>query len=96
MEVTDKLIEDLANLSRLNFTGPEKEEIKKDLEKMIAFVDKLNELDTTGVEPLLQVSDAINVYREDTLKGSMSRSAALDNAPGADENYFKVPKVIRK
>ena len=63
---------------------------------MIRFVDKLNEVDTTGVEPLLHMTDAMNVYREDIIKGSMPKAEALQNAPGADDNYFKVPKVIRK
>ena len=96
MEVTDKLVENLADLSRLSFSGAEKEGIKKDLEKMIAFIDKLNELDTTGVEPLLYVSDTINVYRDDTPQESMNRKEALANAPQTDDTYFMVPKVIRK
>ncbi len=96
MQVTDKLVENLANLSRLSFNEQEKEEIKKDLQKMISFVDKLNEVDTTGVEPLLHMTDAMNVYREDVVNGSMPKEEALRNAPGADGNYFKVPKVIRK
>lgn len=96
MQVTDELIENLANLSRLTFNEQEKEEIRKDLEKMIAFVDKLNEVDTTGVEPLLHMTSAMNVYREDVVKGSMPKEEALQNAPGADGSYFKVPKVIKK
>ena len=63
---------------------------------MIAFVEKLNELDTTGVEPLLHMSDEINVLRQDEIKGSISREDALKNAPLHDEQFFKVPKVIRK
>jgi len=63
---------------------------------MIAFVEKLNELDTTGVEPLLHMSDEVNVLREDEVKGSISREEALKNAPLHDEQFFKVPKVIRK
>ena len=63
---------------------------------MIAFVEKLNDLDTTGVEPLLHMSDEINVLRQDEIKGSISREDALKNAPLHDEQFFKVPKVIRK
>ena len=63
---------------------------------MIAFVEKLNELDTTGVEPLLHMSDEANVLREDEVKGSISREEALKNAPEHDEQFFKVPKVIRR
>jgi aspartyl-tRNA(Asn)/glutamyl-tRNA(Gln) amidotransferase subunit C len=57
---------------------------------------KLNELDTTGVEPLLHMSDEINVLREDEVKGSISREEALKAAPLHDEQFFKVPKVIRR
>jgi aspartyl-tRNA(Asn)/glutamyl-tRNA(Gln) amidotransferase subunit C len=96
MEVNDELVDKLAHLARLKFEDAEKEEIKNDLQKMIAFVEKLNELDTTGVEPLLHMSDEVNILREDEVKGSISREEALKNAPIHDEQFFKVPKVIRK
>ena len=96
MEVNDALIDKLAHLARLKFDASEKEEIKKDLQKMIAFVEKLNELDTTGVEPLLHMSDETNALREDEVKGSISREDALKSAPLHDKQFFKVPKVIRK
>ena len=96
MEVNDALIDKLAHLARLKFEASEKEEIKNDLQKMISFVEKLNELDTTAVEPLLHMTDEINVLREDEVKGSISRDEALKNAPMHDEQFFKVPKVIKK
>ena len=96
MEVNDALVDKLAHLSRLKFEAAEKEEIKNDLQKMIAFVEKLNELDTTGVEPLLHMTDEVNILREDEVKGSISREEAFKNAPLHDEKFFKVPKVIRK
>ena len=96
MEVNDALVDKLAHLSRLKFEAGEKEEIKNDLQKMIAFVDKLNDLDTTGVEPLMHMTDEVNILREDEVKGSISREDALKNAPVHDEQFFKVPKVIRK
>ena len=96
MEVNDNLINNLAQLARLEFNDAERDEIKNDLQKMIAFIDKLNELDTTGVEPLLHMSENINVLREDEVKGSISREDALKNAPLHDEQFFKVPKVIKK
>ena len=96
MEVNDTLVAKLANLARLNFDDAEKVAIKNDLQKMIHFVEKLNELDTTGVEPLLHMSDNINVLREDDVKGSISREAGLQNAAIHDELFFKVPKVIKK
>ena len=95
MEVNDELIENLAELACLEFSPGEKEEIKKDLERMIAFIDKLNELDTAGVEPQLHMSDEIDVLREDIAQGSVSRELALSNAPLTDGSYFKVPKVIK-
>jgi aspartyl-tRNA(Asn)/glutamyl-tRNA(Gln) amidotransferase subunit C len=96
MEVNDALIDKLANLAKLKFDAGEKEEIKNDLQKMIAFIEKLNELDTTGIAPLLHMTDEVNVLREDEIKGSMSRVEALRNAPLHDGQFFKVPKVIKK
>ena len=96
MEVNDALIDNLSNLARLEFNATEKEEIKKDLQRMIHFVEKLGELDTTGVEPLLHMSPETNVLREDLPQGSVSREEALSVAPATDGIYFKVPKVIRK
>ena len=96
MEVTDALVDNLANLSRLSFTETEKTEIKGDLQRMIAFVEKLQEVDTTGTAPLLHMTDAINVYREDAVKGSIPREDAMRNAPETDGTFFKVPKVIKK
>ena len=96
MEVTDELIDHLANLSRLSFKPEEKEAVRIDLEKMISFIEKLKEVDTTGVEPLLFMSDEVNVLREDVVEGSISQEEALQNAPVTDGKFFKVPKVIRK
>ncbi|MFM2145212.1 MAG: Asp-tRNA(Asn)/Glu-tRNA(Gln) amidotransferase subunit GatC [Bacteroidota bacterium] len=96
MEVTDKLIRDLALLSRLHFSDAEKESIKKELKQMIEFVDKLGEVDVEGIEPLMHLSDATNRLREDVVKGSVSREEALKNAPESDGIYFRVPKVINK
>jgi len=96
MEVNDALVEKLANLSMLHFDETEKASIKKDLERMISFVEKLNELDTTGVAPLLHLSENVNVLRDDEVKGSISRKEGLRNAALHDEQFFKVPKVIKK
>ena len=95
MEVNDAMIEKLAHLARLEFNDAEKEEIKHDLQRMIAFVEKLNELNLGGVEPLLHMSDEVNVLREDEVEGSIRREEALKNAPLHDELFFKVPKVIK-
>jgi aspartyl-tRNA(Asn)/glutamyl-tRNA(Gln) amidotransferase subunit C len=96
MEVNNALVEKLATLSRLKFDDAQKESIKNDLQSMIQFVEKLNELDTTGVKPLLHMSDNVNVLREDEIKGSIDRTEGLKNAPVKDAVFFKVPKVIKK
>jgi aspartyl-tRNA(Asn)/glutamyl-tRNA(Gln) amidotransferase subunit C len=95
MQVDDALIDNLSKLACLEFSAAEKKEIKKDLERMIGFVEKLSEVDTTGEEPLLHMSKASNVFREDVVMGSSARGEALRNAPSTDEVYFKVPKVIK-
>ncbi|MEO7531125.1 MAG: Asp-tRNA(Asn)/Glu-tRNA(Gln) amidotransferase subunit GatC [Sediminibacterium sp.] len=96
MKVDAKMVDNLAHLARLRFDDAEKESIRADLEKMVAFVETLQTLDTTGVSPLLHISDAANVLREDIVQGSISREEALLNSPIKDEAFFKVPKVIKK
>lgn len=96
MDVNNELIDKLANLSRLQFNDAEKEELKGDLQKMIHFVEKLNEVDTTGIQPVLHMSDRVNVLREDEVKDSIERGEGLKNAPHQDGTFFKVPKVIKK
>jgi aspartyl-tRNA(Asn)/glutamyl-tRNA(Gln) amidotransferase subunit C len=96
MEVTDALTDQLAHLARLQFNVTEKAEIKNDLQRMIAFVEKLDELNLEGIEPLLHMTEESNVLREDVVSGSISREEALRNAPGHDGQFFKVPKVIKK
>jgi aspartyl-tRNA(Asn)/glutamyl-tRNA(Gln) amidotransferase subunit C len=96
MQVNDALIDKLSRLSMLRFSDEEKEEIRADLEKMIGFVDKLKELDTTGVSPLLHMSQSVDALREDIPGEMLTREEAFRNAPGHDELYFKVPRVIKK
>ena len=96
MEVNDALINKLAHLSRLHISDEERKQLGEDLHKMIVFVEKLGELDLDEVQPLLHITDEVNSFREDEIKGSVSRDEALKNAPLHDNQYFKVPKVIRK
>lgn len=96
MQVDDALVDKLASLALLQFNEAEKEAIKGDLQKMIGFIDKLQELNTAGVEPLMHMSDAVNVLREDAPGAMLSREEALRNAPHHDGQYFQVPKVIKK
>lgn len=96
MELTPALIDHLAHLSRLHFTDEAKKEIQTDLQKMVAFVEKLAELNTEGVKPMLHMGQSFNVLREDEVQGSIDRESALKNAPGASDLFFRVPTVIRK
>ena len=96
MEVTGALLDKLAHLSRLEFNPADKEEIKNDLQRMISFVEKLDELDLEGTEPLLHMSSNVNVLRDDEVSVSVTREEALKNARAHDEKFFKVPKVIKK
>lgn len=96
MEVNEALITKIANLGRLRFGESAAAEIQKDLQRMIQFVEKLNELDTQGVPPLLHMSDNLNVLREDEVKGSISRIEGLKNAQRHSDEFFLVPKVIKK
>ena len=96
MEIDNALVDKLAMLSRLHFSDPEKKEIKNDLEKMINFIDKLNELNTDAVIPLLHINDNTNIMRDDIVVQSYSREEALINSPVKDNRFFKVPKVIKK
>jgi len=96
MEVNDALLDKLANLARLDIDPGEKEGLKQDLQRMISFVEKLQELDTSGTAPLLHMTDAADILRDDVVQGSISREEALKNAPDTDGVFFKVPKVIKK
>lgn len=96
MAVDDKTVDKIAELAKLEFNNEAKEDIKADLNKMLDFVDKLNELDTENVEPLIYMLDEIPVLREDKVKGHVNQKEALKNAPHKDTDYFKVPKVINK
>jgi aspartyl-tRNA(Asn)/glutamyl-tRNA(Gln) amidotransferase subunit C len=95
MEVNDALVENLCKLACLEFDPAGKQEIKKDLQKMIGFVEKLNELDLREVEPLLNMGEETNVLREDIPQNALNRAEALKNAPAADNIYFKVPQVVK-
>ncbi|MHB1921302.1 MAG: Asp-tRNA(Asn)/Glu-tRNA(Gln) amidotransferase subunit GatC [Chitinophagaceae bacterium] len=96
MEVNDELIQELSELARLRFQEEEREEIKIDLQRMISFVEKLNELDTDQVEPLIHMTDERNPLREDQVIPSISREEGLSRASTHHPHYFFVPKVIKK
>lgn len=95
MTVDNALVEKLASLSRLQFSPAEMVEIRSDLEKMIGFIDKLKELDTSGIAPRLHINEQVNVLRPDIVKQEITREESLLNSPQPDSIYFKVPKVIK-
>jgi len=94
MAVTKKEVEKIAELARLAFTENEIDHLTSEMNQILLHMDKLNELDTTNVEPLAHPLEVKNVFREDVLKPSTPREQALKNAPDKDEEFFKVPKVI--
>lgn len=96
MEINDSMIDNLASLSKLKFEKDAKEEIKRDLKKILKLVDKLQEVNTGNVEPLIYLSDEENIMREDVVIQEITKEDALKNAPAKDSDYFKSPKVIDK
>ena len=96
MKVDNKLIYDLSRLAKLKFDEKTIEEMKSDFENILGFVDKLSEIDTEGVEPLIYLSDEVNILRADEIEEEVTQEQALKNAPNKDSDYFKVPTVLKK
>jgi aspartyl-tRNA(Asn)/glutamyl-tRNA(Gln) amidotransferase subunit C len=96
MKVDDKLVDQLATLARLEFTGEAKESIKKDLTQMLDFVEQLNKINFDGVEPLVYITDSENVLRNDLVEEHLTREQAMSNVPLKNSDYIKVPKVLKK
>ena len=94
MSVTLKDVEHIATLARLSFSDAEKRQFTDQLNTILAYIDQLNSLDTSKVEPLTQVIDSKNVFREDVVVPGLPTDKALANAPARTEEFFKVPKVI--
>jgi aspartyl-tRNA(Asn)/glutamyl-tRNA(Gln) amidotransferase subunit C len=96
MTIDKDTIDKVAHLARLELAEDEKEKLMGDMGKILDFMAKLNEIDTTGIEPLVYMTDEINVLREDVVKQEITHKEALQNAPKHDDNYFLVAKVIEK
>jgi len=96
MIIDDQLLNHIADLAKLEFPEEEREAIKGDLNRILEFINQMNAVDTSNVEPLVYISDAQHVLREDEVKQDISQQEALKNAPDRDSDYFKVPKVIKK
>ena len=93
MTVDQQLILKLEKLARLRLADTEREHLANDLTKILGMVDKLRELDTTGVEPLRYLTDLPAQPREDVVKNQLSHKNALENAPDTDGEFFRVPKM---
>lgn len=94
MSVTRKDVEYIAALAKLKFSETELDSFTGELNQILGYMEKLNELDTTDVEPLSSPVEVSEVLREDKRTPSVPREEALKNAPDATEEFFKVPKVI--
>lgn len=94
MLIDNEMIDRIAGLAYLKFEAKEKEEIRTDLEKILSFIEKLNELDTSNVEPLIYLSESSSLLREDREMPHTDRDQVMRNAPETDGEYFLVPKVI--
>lgn len=95
MPIAIRTIDHLASLAKLEFTEEEKAVLKADLENISAFFDKITELDTDNLVPLVYMNEDVNVMRADVSEQLISHSEALANAPQTDEEFFIVPKVIQ-
>ena len=96
MKITEEIVDHIAHLARLEFEGEKKEAIRKDMENIISFMDKLNEVPTDNVEPLIFMNDEVNKLREDVSEDTLTQREALKNAPKKHSDYFRIPKVLDK
>ena len=96
MKVDKKLVDKVAGLAKLDFDETSKEKMVSDMNKIISFIDKLEELNTESIDPLVYMSVETNVLRTDEVGEHSTKENALKNAPQKDSDYFKVPKVLKK
>ena len=94
MKITRNTVDYVANLARLNLSDEEKDKMMVDLDKILVYVDKLNELDTSGVEPTAHILPIKNVFRDDVTQPSFDRELILANAQEQEDGCFKVPKIV--
>ena len=96
MRIDKDLVEKIAHLARLEFNDQEKVKIEADLNRILDFMETLNEVDTNQVAPLIYMNDEVNVLRKDEVVQTISHEEGLSNAPKKDTDYFRVPKVIEQ
>ena len=92
--ISDEMIEYVGILAKLELSDEEKEQAKQDMDRMLDYIDQLNELDTSGVEPMSHVFPVENVFREDVVTNGDDRDEMLANAPESKDGAFKVPKTV--
>lgn len=92
--ISDETIEYVGILAKLELSDVEKEKAKSDMGRMLDYIDKLGELDTTGVEPMSHVFPVENVFREDVVTNGDTREALLSNAPQQKDGMFMVPRTF--
>jgi aspartyl-tRNA(Asn)/glutamyl-tRNA(Gln) amidotransferase subunit C len=92
--IDEKIVDKIASLAKLEFEGEEKQRIIKDMNNMLNFIDKLEEINTDGISPLIHMTDEDNTFRADVSKIEITQKEALSNAPKKDSTYFKIPKVM--
>lgn len=95
MQVDKETLHQVAHLARLNIKPEEETQLLNDMSEILTWVEKLNELDTEGVEPLTHMTAEVNVFRKDKAETSITQQQALKNAPVEDNKFFKVPKVLK-
>ncbi len=97
MKIDEATLDRIAELARLDVSDPVvRSQLLGDMQRVIDFVEKLNEIDTKGVEPLIHLSEETNVLREDVAMPGLSKKDVLMNSPVKDSDYFKVPRVVDK
>ena len=94
MKIDKESIKKIAHLAQLEFDEGSAEKMSEDMRQMLDWVDQLNEIDTTNVEPLTTMSSEVNDMREDKVANQLDHESALKNAPKRDADYFRVPKVL--
>lgn len=94
--ISDETIEYVGILAKLSLTEEEREQAKRDMSRMLDGMDRLNELDTAGVEPMFHVFALQNVFREDEVTNKDESEAMLQNAPAQRDNRFVVPNVMSR
>jgi len=94
MKITREDVQRVATLARLRLTSEEETSLTAQLDSILLYMDKLNELDTSQVEPFTHAVDLVNALREDLVTNQPNAEALLANAPEKDETFFKVPKII--